>query len=164
VRHYWREYCRWIGRILPLASREEGPTMVRFTEMLKATTNTLTIDGAVLAACVEACFSCAQTCTTCADACLADMPGEMGPCIAQCTNCADLCMTAGRVLSRPSQGGHNAALIRDLLRACLEATRICLAECAGHADDMEVCRLCADSCQNTQQRCADILEVLAVAT
>jgi hypothetical protein len=34
--------------------------MVPFTEMLKATTNTLTIDGAMLANCVEACFSCAQ--------------------------------------------------------------------------------------------------------
>ena len=138
--------------------------MVRFTEMLKATTNTLTIDGAVLANCVEACFSCAQTCTTCADACLSDMPGEMGRCIANCTNCADLCMTVGRVLSRPSRGGTNAALIRSLLQACLEATRICLAECESHADDMEVCRLCADSCHNTHQSCTEILEAMDATT
>lgn len=137
--------------------------MIRVTEMLKATTNTFTLDGAVLAACVEACFGCGQTCTTCADACLADMPGEMGRCIAQCTNCADLCMTAGRILSRPSRGGHNTVLVRALLQACLESTRICLAECESHADDMEVCRLCADSCQNTNRCCAEILEVMDAA-
>jgi len=136
--------------------------MTRATDMLGATSNSFTINGATLASCVEACFTCAQSCSTCADACLAAMPHEMRQCIARCTNCADICMTTGRVLSRPSQGTNSTGLIRALVQTCLESSRLCLSECASHSD-MQSCQLCAENCRSTEQACTELLRALEVA-
>lgn len=136
--------------------------MVNVTEMIGASPNSLSIDGALLAKCIDACFECAQTCTTCADGCLAEMPSEMQRCIARCTSCGDICATTGRVLARPSHGGHYITVIEALVRACVESCQACQEECGGHPAS-ERCRLCTQTCQQCEQSCGELLDALRVA-
>jgi hypothetical protein len=135
--------------------------MGNVTEMIGASPNSLSIDGEMLARCIDSCFECAQTCTTCADGCLAEMPDEMRRCIALCTSCSDICTTVGKILARPSHGGHRVKIIDALLRACVESCRVCQEECGAHPGS-ERCRVCTETCRRCEQVCGELLGALQV--
>jgi hypothetical protein len=108
-----------------------------------------------LVAAIEACFSCAQSCSACADACLAEeMVSDLRHCITINLNCADVCMAAGQVLSR--HASYAAAMTRAVLRACVEACRLCADECGGHTD-MQHCQVCAAACRRCEEVCSALL-------
>jgi hypothetical protein len=134
--------------------------MVNVTEMIGASPNSLSIDGALLARCIDACFECAQTCTICADGCLAEMPAEMRRCIARCTSCSEICATTGRVLARPGYG-RRIKVVEALVQACVESCLACQEECGAHPDSQR-CRLCSQTCRRCEQVCAELLDALQV--
>jgi uncharacterized membrane protein len=114
------------------------------------------LDRDALVLCVEECLNCAQTCTSCADACVAESArADLGRCISIALNCADLCVTTMRVVSRPT--GHDPAVVRTLLQACVEACRACYDECRKHALEHEHCRVCADACHRCAHACRELL-------
>src|SRR3954470_10682108 len=105
---------------------------------------------------IDAAYACAQVCTSCADACLAEeMVAELRQCIRFNLDCADLCAAAGAVATRRT--GSNEGVIRSLLEACAEACRLCGAECRGHAQKMEHCRICAEACERCEAACREAL-------
>lgn len=107
--------------------------------------------------CIEACYDCAQSCTSCADACLGEESvQELVRCIRLNLDCADVCNTTGNILARLSE--PDVALIRKQLEACIEACRVCGAECERHAQMHEHCRLCAEACRRCEQACERVLQ------
>ena len=117
------------------------------------------VDAQRLSACIEACFDCASACTACADACLSEpMVAELAACIRLDMDCADVCEATGRVMAR--HAGHDLALTRTLLEACVAACRACGEECERHAT-MEHCRVCADACRACEAACRDFLLAMA---
>ncbi|MDP9373316.1 MAG: four-helix bundle copper-binding protein [Chloroflexota bacterium] len=119
------------------------------------------IDGALLAAAVQAALDCAQACTACADACLGEQDKErLVRCIRLDLDCADICGATASILSR--QTAFEPALARAVLQACVEACRLCGDECEGHAQHgMEHCRVCAEACRRCEQACSALLSSLA---
>ena len=113
---------------------------------------------AALAECIQACFDCAQACTACADACLAeDVVQNLVRCIRLNLHCADVCTAAGRILSRQ----ESPELARQVLETCVLACQLCGDECAGHADQMEHCRICAEACRRCLEACNRVLASLS---
>lgn len=112
-----------------------------------------------LIACIEACYACAQTCVACADACLAE-PGveRLKQCIRLNLDCADACGAAGAMASRRT--GSNPAGLAAMLRACVEACRLCGEECRLHAEAHDHCRVCAEACRRCEGACREALEAL----
>ncbi|OXM75125.1 MULTISPECIES: four-helix bundle copper-binding protein [Amycolatopsis] len=119
------------------------------------------VDRAQLVRCVEACLACAQACTACADACMSE-PDERLPelrkCIRSNVDCADVCDTTARILSRHT--GYDANITRAVLEACATVCRSCGDECAGHAERMEHCRVCAEACRRCERACRDLITAL----
>lgn len=116
------------------------------------------VDPAVLAPCIQACFDCAQTCTACADACLSEeSPADLRDCIRMNLTCADICLTTGRVLSRLES---DRTVLIALLEACRAACAACAEECEKHAGHHAHCRVCAGQCRRCEEACADLLAAL----
>jgi hypothetical protein len=96
--------------------------------------------------------------TSCADACLAEATvKDLVRCIRLNLDCADVCESTGRLLGRMTE--PDAGLLQAQLQACLEACRVCGAECEKHASMHEHCRVCAEACR----ACADACERLTAA-
>ena len=111
-----------------------------------------------LVACIEACFDCEQACTTCADACLGEESvGDLRHCIRTNLDCADVCAALGRALSRASK--PDAALMRSLLRACVDPCKVAGQECRRHGSMHEHCDLCGDCCATCERACQKLLAV-----
>ena len=97
------------------------------------------IDEDALVRCLQECLNCASAATSCADACLAG-PAELARCVGTALVCADVAETAARTVSRLS--GRDAAVVRAILVACVEACRSCYDECRTQALSHEYCRIC----------------------
>lgn len=109
-----------------------------------------------LAEAIEALGACAQACTACADACLGEETvSDLRRCITLDANCADICTTTAAVLSR--QTAYDAALSSALLQACVEACRLCAAECEGHGAHHAHCAVCAEACRRCEDACGRLL-------
>lgn len=109
--------------------------------------------------CIEQCYSCAQTCTSCADACLGESsPTELVQCIRLNLDCADICAATGSVASRRT--GTNMDVVHSLISTCTDACRACAAECAGHAEMHEHCRICAEACRACADSCLEALPLM----
>ena len=110
--------------------------------------------------CLEECYSCAQTCTSCADACFGEqMVQQLTQCIRLNLDCADVCAASGSIATRRT--GSNEEVIRQMLRACETACRLCGEECERHAGMHEHCRICAESCRGCERACAEALRSMA---
>ncbi len=110
-----------------------------------------------LAESVEACMECASTCVICADACLGEpMVSQLTQCIRLNSDCADVCAATAAVASRRT--GSNEAVIKLMLRACMEACRECGTECRRHAGDHDHCRICAEACERCERACQQALQ------
>jgi hypothetical protein len=119
----------------------------------------LTADAAVLARCIDECWSCAATCAICSDACLAEEDVRaMARCVRLCLDCGDACVTVARIVSRRTD--PDATTQVAALEACLAACRACADECEHHASHHEHCRLCAEQCRRCEQACAELLAAL----
>jgi hypothetical protein len=113
--------------------------------------------GDALVRCIEECFNCAQTCTSCADACIAEpMVDRLRQCIRFDLDCADVCAATGNLASRRT--GSNQEVLRQMLRACEAACRVCGEECRRHAEQHEHCRICAEECRRCEQACRDAMQ------
>ena len=120
--------------------------------------DTGSLDPAVLAECIAACFACAQSCTLCADACLAeDSVADLRDYIRLNLDCADICLATGQVLSRL---GTDLSVLDELLEACRAACAACAVECEKHAGHHEHCKVCAEQCRRCEKACADLLAAL----
>ena len=129
------------------------------TRMLQTHPRPSGIDPEALAECIDASFTCAQVCTACADACLGEPDVQtLVRCIRLNLDCADACGTTGRMLSRQTE--PDIGLLRAQLQACLEACRVCGAECEKHAGHHEHCRVCAESCRRCEAACERLLSAI----
>lgn len=105
-----------------------------------------------LTRCLEECFNCAQHCTTCADACLGEeMDGPLKQCIRLNMDCADICIATGTLASRRS--GSNEAILKEMLKLCESACRLCAEECEKHASQHEHCLICGETCRRCEEAC-----------
>ena len=111
-------------------------------------------DHAKVLECITACYSCTEACNACADACLGekDVAGSVS-CIRDCHDCADVSLATARIISRFTRTDFNLAGAQ--LRACIQASESCGAECARH--QMEHCRVCAEACRRCGQACEALL-------
>jgi hypothetical protein len=106
--------------------------------------------------CIGECGDCALVCVGCADTCLAEKSVEkLRQCIRLNLDCADICTATASIATRRT--GSNLEVIRDMLRACATACRLCADECGRHGSEHEHCAICADSCRRCQQACEDAL-------
>lgn len=109
-----------------------------------------------LAEAIEALGACAQACTACADACLGEESArDLRRCITVDLNCADVCTAAAAVLSR--QTSYDSGFSAMRVRACIEACRICAAECEGHASMHQHCGVCAEACRGCAEACSRLV-------
>lgn len=131
-------------------------------EMLDAHPEKAQMDREALSECVTQLSSCKDTCILCADACLASKRvDQLTRCIRLDLDCADVCETTGRLLLRQLEPDWN--LNRKQLEACVAACRICGGECQRHADMHEHCRICSESCRETEKACERLLQEVAAA-
>ena len=109
--------------------------------------------------CVAACQDCSITCNACADACLSEKRvEEMRECIRLDLDCAAICTAAGSIVSRMTRP-HKASM-EALLTACVEACRVCEAECEKHAAIHAHCRVCAEACHAGAAACTALLSAI----
>ena len=128
-------------------------------EMIRTHPQQPTVDGELLARCIEECFSCAATCAGCADACLGEESvRELVRCIRLDLDCADVCQATGRVLMR--QTAFDPQQARTMLVACAQACRLCAEECEQHGWHHDHCRYCAEECRRCEQACNDMLNAI----
>lgn len=133
---------------------------MRTAEMLKTFPGDISIDQNLLARVIDTLTACSQTCSACADACLCEgSVAELRTCITTDLNCADICATTARVLSRNT--AFNTELVGALVRACVEACRVCGAECEQHADHHDHCRICAEACRSCEEACRELLTAMS---
>ncbi len=130
-------------------------------EMLDTYPRTFNVDADVLARTIDALVECANTCSQCADACLSEegLAPELAKCIRLDLDCADVCVATSRVVSRQTE--YDANVTWPLLEACAAVCKSCGDECAGHAEHMAHCRICADSCRRCEQACRKLLAAMA---
>lgn len=134
--------------------------MATAKQMLDAYPRTFNVDAGLLARTIEALTECANACSQCADACLAEEDvASLVKCVRLNLDCADVCTATGRVISR--QTDYDANLTRAQLQACVEACRTCGDECEGHAEHMEHCRICAESCRRAEEAAKELLDAMS---
>ncbi|MGC1479613.1 MAG: four-helix bundle copper-binding protein [Chthoniobacterales bacterium] len=113
-------------------------------------------DRAVAIECITACYSCAEACNASADACLGEKNvADLVSCIRTDQDCADVCLTTAKIVSRLTATDRD--LVGGVLRACIEACRICGSHCQKHAGSMDHCRVCAEACERCAKACEALL-------
>ena len=95
---------------------------------------------------VEASAACEQACVMCSGSAM-----EMDDCAAMCMNMADMANTMMRMMLR-SAGMHMDSMMQ-MMQACMTMADACAAECMMHADDNDMCRMCAMACQEMAKAC-----------
>jgi hypothetical protein len=112
--------------------------------------------------CVQECVNCAQACTMCADASLVGPePVNRAGLTNAAANCGEVAALAARVVSRGT--GRDDRLTTAVLRACVEACRVCHDECRVHALDHEYCRVCGEACRRCARECRALLAFVEAA-
>ncbi len=131
--------------------------MSKVEEMLRTYPGEFGFDSGELARTIDTLIECATVCTQCADACLGEdgLSPELARCIRLDLDCADVCTATARVLARQTE--YVAELSRAMLEACVVACRTCAAECEGHGDHMDHCRVCAETCRRCEEACTQLL-------
>ena len=102
------------------------------------------MDMSAMQACMDACSACEQACTICAM--------EMMDCAPECMNCADMCNTMMRSMMRMK--GMTPAVMMAMLDACVAMCQMCMDACMRHADESDVCRMCAQACKACMDACS----------
>ena len=127
-------------------------------QLLDSYQGTANVDGALLAAAIDAMSDCAQACTADTHADLGEQDlAEMVRCIRLCLDCTDVCTAGAGVISRLTD--YDAGVARPLLQACVAICKSCGDECEQHAH-MPHCRVCAEACRRCEQACRELLDAL----
>jgi hypothetical protein len=119
----------------------------------------ISVDMAIVIACITECFDCAQTCITCADACLGEK--DIRPlvrCIRLDLDCADICNVTGLLVSRQTE--TDWVVLSAQLQACATACQVCGEECRKHAEHHTHCKICAEACDRCGQACKNLIAAL----
>jgi hypothetical protein len=117
------------------------------------------IDETTLIACIEGCAECAEVCASCADESLGDPSvAEMVKSIRLCLDCSAICGVTAQIITRQTE--LDLDLCRAQVSACLEACRVCGAECQRHAEHHVHHRICAETCQRCADACDRLLRAL----
>ncbi len=107
-----------------------------------------------LTRCLEECYNCAQHCTACADACIGEeTDGALKQCIRLTMDCADLCLTTATLANRRS--GSNEAILKEMLKLCESACRLCAEECEKHAERHQHCLICSQCRRTCEEACRE---------
>ena len=114
------------------------------------------LEQKLLAFCIDACV---ERQLACADACLGESDvAELRRCLRPNLDCAEICGATGTVIARALDA--DLELIRAQVEACARACATCGAECSGHAEKHELCRICAEQCRNCEDACPQLLRGL----
>lgn len=136
--------------------------MATVDQLLESHPGTILGDEELLIQAIEGCFDCLQICEACADACLSEAEvQQLRRCIRLNLDCADICDATGRMLTRQTE--PEVTVLRAQLQACIEACRACGAECAQHAEHMDMahCRVCAEACRDCAESCDRLMKQIA---
>ncbi len=76
-------------------------------------------------------------------------------CIRINLDCADVCNATGNLLLRQTETDEE--ILNAQLQACITACQRCGAECSNHSENMEHCRICAESCIDCAKSCKMLL-------
>jgi len=116
----------------------------------------------VFVRCAEACEEAARVCKARVESCLSggnDISGSgLTGCVDAAVECADICQTTSWAVIRHRDG--NTALLRHLLRICMQACRVCRAACSDHADGHQYRRASARACLRCEESCQELLAAL----
>jgi len=116
----------------------------------------------VFARCAMACNEAARLCKARVDSCLSggnDIGGSgLTGCVDAAVECADICQTTAWAVIRHQDG--NTALLRHLLRICVQACRVCRGTCPKHADGHQHCRASSRACLGCEESCQELLAAL----
>lgn len=133
--------------------------MSRIEQMLRTYPAETGLEPRRLAEVADKLYECAGVCLACADACSAETDPHhlaMGiKCLRIDLDCADICTVAARVLAR--QTGYDAPTSLALIEAARTVLRACADACA-EMDAMDHCRICAETCRETEQLLAGLVE------
>ena len=150
---------RMAGR-RPSIPRRPGVLMRRMLE-LNARQHVEEPDETVMIESIEACLECVQVCTACADDSLAETEvANLSKSIRLCLDCAVVCEATRQVVTR--QTDRDFDLLRVQLAACIEACRVCSAECQRHADHHEHHRICAEVCHRCEAACDRLAKAVRI--
>lgn len=104
--------------------------------------------------CIEACLRCSAICNHCASECLKEQDVKMmARCIQLDLECAAICQAAAQLMSLGSSRAE------DVCRLCAEFCEECGNECAKH--DMVHCKECAEICFRCAEECRKMAGVAA---
>lgn len=109
-----------------------------------------TMDMAMLQACMDACSACEQACVVCST--------QGMSCSVAAMNCAEMCNMMMRSMMRMQ--GMTPAAMMAMLDACMAMCQVCMDECMMHADDNDVCRMCAQACQACMDACMSVKNMM----
>ncbi len=105
--------------------------------------------------CIDACQACAIECLHCTNACLQEDDVKMlARCIKLNQDCAGICRLAVDYMS----GGSEFA--EEVCRLCADICNECGKECQKHSQ-MEHCQVCADACYHCYEECRKMVHQLA---
>ena len=106
------------------------------------------MDMDLMQACMDACAACEQASTVCAT--------QMMDCAPACMNCADMCNTMMRSMMRMQ--GMTPATMMAMLDATVAMCQYAMDKCMEHADQSEICRMCAQACKDCMDACTAMRE------
>jgi hypothetical protein len=66
-----------------------------------------------------------------------------------------------RMMMRPA--GYDRAVMTSMMTACMAMGEACAAECRGHADMADHCRICASACQAMVDACRSMMAAMPAA-
>jgi hypothetical protein len=69
-----------------------------------------------------------------------------------------MCNTMMRSMMRMQ--GMTPAVMMSMLDACIAMCQMCMDECMAHADDSDVCRMCAQACQACMNACMAVRDMM----
>lgn len=104
--------------------------------------------------CVEACLKCAAICNHCASSCTQESDIKMmARCIQLDMECSAICYSAAQLMSIGSSKAE------EVCRICADICDECGAECAKHQN--EHCQECAEVCHYCAEECRRVAGVAA---
>jgi hypothetical protein len=142
-----------------MATAQSTEQLIRRMLDLNARKQVQEPDETVMIESIEACVECVQACTACVDDSLAETEvTNLVKSIRLCLDCAFVCEATRQVVTRQTE--WDVGLLRAQLAACIEACRVCGAECRRHAAHHEHHRICAEACNRCEAACDRLAKVV----
>jgi hypothetical protein len=137
-----------------MATAQSTEQLIRRMLDLNARKQVQEPDETVMIESIEACVECVQACTACVDDSLAETE------VTNLVKSIRLCLDCAFVCEATRQAEWDVGLLRAQLAACIEACRVCGAECRRHAAHHEHHRICAEACNRCEAACDRLAKVV----